>query len=118
MIFFDLLLAVLSNFVPTCVRILQIYGQKCTHFIDDEALLLMVKFSAKDANELSRSPVNTFPVFCGCAGTGAPGIIGCEAPIKPLGTLVAAPPVGFKTSPNGSKPFMFKWCYLWCSFCV
>jgi hypothetical protein len=72
------------------------------YFIDDVALLLMVKFSASDANELSRSPVNTFPA-CGCA---APGIIVCceVICIKPVDCPLVDP-TGLKTSPNGSKPF-------------
>jgi len=88
-----------------------------THFIDDEALLLMVKFSASDASELSRSPVNTLP-GCGCT---APGIIGCcvacNEPVVDVVFVTAAPddPTGFSTSPKGSKPFGFV-CLFVCVF--
>lgn len=34
--------------------------------MEEEALLLIVKFSANDASELSKSPVNTLPVADDC----------------------------------------------------
>lgn len=79
----------------------------CTYFIDDDALLLMVKFSANDASELSKSPVRTLPGCCACCA--APGIsdgwcVGC-CWIKPVDVPLPADPTGFNTSPNGSKPF-------------
>lgn len=82
------------------------YKVRLTYFMDEEALLLMVKFSASDASELSKSPVSTLP---GCCDWTAPGIIcGCVAWNEPADMFaVPADPTGFSTSPNGSKPFMF-----------
>lgn len=82
---------------------------KKTHFIDDVALLLIVKFSANEASELSKSPVRTLPGCCwfwvDCA---EPGIsdgwcVGCCVKLIDCPLL----PAGLKTSPNGSKPFVF-----------
>jgi hypothetical protein len=78
------------------------------YFMDDVALLLIVKFSASDASELSRSPVRTFP-DCACCGA-APGIIGCCVKPELVVVVVEDCPLlsddaGFSTSPNGSKPF-------------
>lgn len=90
-----------------------------TYFIDDDALLLMVKFSAREASELSKSPVRTLP---GCCGWPAPGIIcGCEACIEPVVEFkVPADPTGFSTSPKGSNPLWFSClvrgmceCFVW-----
>ena len=77
-----------------------------TYFIDEVALLLMVKFSASEASELSKSPVRTLP---DCWSWAAPGIIcGCVAWVKPFdGTDGPDDPTGFSTSPKGSNPLDF-----------
>lgn len=74
-----------------------------TYFIEELALLLMQRLSAREASELSKSPVSTLP---GAAGAGAEPAIG-QAPIKPIiFAFEPAPrlPVGRITSPSGSKP--------------
>lgn len=90
--------------------------QSHTHLTWAEALLLIVRFSASDANELSKSPVSTFPVAA--AGCEA-GDAFCALPVAEPRTLPVwvtgtpelddAPeplPEGLKTSPNASKPFI------------
>lgn len=89
-----------------------------THLTCAEALLLIVKFSARDARELSKSPVNT---LLGCCWIAAVPVIGCcippTPPVPPTGraaALWAAPddvdiPPGFRTSPKASKPY-FHFC--------
>lgn len=76
-----------------------------------DADLFIVKFSANDANELSKSPVSTLPVLAGC-GT----ICGCPPPVARIFPCWMGPPVdeaGFNTSPNASKPLFF-----WFFFCA
>lgn len=75
-----------------------------TYFTCADALLFIVKFSANDANELSKSPVSTFPVLDGCC-------VVCWAPPVPIifpvwigPAAVAETGPGFNTAPNASKP--------------
>lgn len=67
-----------------------------------DADLFIVKFSANDANELSKSPVSTLPVLAGCC------TICCwPPPAARIFPCCIGPPVdeaGFNTSPNASKP--------------
>lgn len=90
---------------------------KCTYFTWAEAVLLIVKFSASEANDVSKSPVSTFPVGFDCG-------FGCDVACPPVfdklkprtfPDWVAILPVvaveaGFNTSPSASKPLIF--CYL------
>lgn len=76
-----------------------------TYLTCADADLFIVKFSASDANELSRSPVRTFPVpadWCDCCCCIPPVPMILDVCVGP-----AAPPEtgpGFKTSPSASKP--------------
>lgn len=90
-----------------------------THFTWAVAALLIVRFSANDANELSKSPVSTLPVGLGC------GWFGCGSDWPPVFDklkpwtfpdwvdVVPADAVeaGFKTSPSASKPFYLIFFY-------
>lgn len=102
-----------------CIFILCIY----TYLTWADALLFIVKFSANEANELSKSPVSTFPELT-ADGCGAADAF-CTPPIAEPRTFPdwtepapddadEAGPAGFNTSPNASKPFV--WLFWICFF--
>lgn len=96
-----------------------------TYFTWAVAALLIVRFSANDANELSKSPVSTLPVGLGC------GWFGCGSDWPPVFDklkpwtfpdwvdVVPADAVeaGFKTSPSASKPFFLYFSFYFGILC-
>lgn len=80
-----------------------------THFTCAVALLLIVKFSASEARELSRSPVNTFPgcpppINDCCCVPPSPPAEGAALWAAPVVDGIPRPPPGMRTSPSASKP--------------
>lgn len=78
----------------------------------------MVKFSANDASELSKSPVNTFPGGCWCCVTASVVWYWCgPVPIIALPDWFDddAAPAGINTSPNASNPCLvrIRMCHVW-----
>lgn len=91
-------------------------GKNASYLTWADALLFIVKFSANEANELSKSPVSTFPGLT-VDGCGAADAL-CTPPIAEPRTFPVwkepapddadeAGPAGFNTSPNASKPFVW-----------
>lgn len=69
----------------------------------------MVKFSASEARELSRSPVNTFPgcpppIKDCCCVPPSPPAEGAALWAAPVVDGIPRPPPGMRTSPSASKP--------------
>lgn len=93
-----------------------IVKKRWAHLTWAVAVLLIVRFSANDANELSKSPVSTLPDALACDWFGCtcgwPPVFDKLKPwtfpdwvaVLPADAAVEA---GIKTSPSASKPFIY-----------